>query len=134
MSVSRQALSQQLESLPAHLFIKLFEQVIERLVAKKSRNEIAPVWASVVEEFGAVWIADASTLEAVKKHLGQLQQKTGAVLGGKMLMVVEAFNHRPVAAFFDADAKRNETNWWGEIQIAPTSGWFTDYRYGLLWV
>jgi hypothetical protein len=136
MSVSRQALSQRLESLPAHLFVKLFEQVIERLAAKKKRNEIAPLWASIAQEFGAVWIADASTLEAVKKHLGQLQQKTGAVLGGKMLMVVEAFSHRPVAAFFDADAKRNETNWWGEIQMRlPVGGLLiTDMGfYGFEW-
>ncbi|WP_442854718.1 hypothetical protein [Fischerella sp. PCC 9605] len=120
ISVSRQATTNRLESLPAHLLLKLFEQVIERLAAKKNRNEVAPMWASVASRFGAVWIADASTLEAVKKHLGQLQQKTGAVLGGKMLMVVEAFSHRPVAAFFDADAKRNETKWWQEItQLLP---------------
>ncbi|MHC5756630.1 transposase [Nostoc sp.] len=68
MSVSRQALSQRLESLPAQLFIKLFEQVVERLAAKKNPTEISPMWASVASSFGAVWIADASTLEAVKKH------------------------------------------------------------------
>jgi Transposase DDE domain len=136
MSVSRQALSQRLESLPAELFIKLFEQVVERLAVKKNRNEIRSIWASVAEEFAAVWIADASTLEAVKKHLGQLQQKTGAVLGGKMLMVVEAFSHRPVTAFFDADAKRNETKWWQEItQQLPVGGLLiTDMGfYGFEW-
>lgn len=136
MSVSRQALSQRLESLPAQLFIKLFEQVVERLAAKKNPTEISPMWASVASSFGAVWIADASTLEAVKKHLGQLQEKTGAVLGGKMLMVVEAFSHRPVAAFFDADAKRNETKWWQELQMRlPVGGLLiTDMGfYGFEW-
>ncbi|MHC5851550.1 IS4 family transposase [Nostoc sp.] len=136
MSVSRQALSQRLESLPAQLFIKLFEQVVERLAAKKNPTEISPMWVSVASSFGAVWIADASTLEAVKKHLGQLQEKTGAVLGGKMLMVVEAFSHRPVAAFFDADAKRNETKWWQELQMRlPVGGLLiTDMGfYGFEW-
>ncbi|QMS87334.1 hypothetical protein HUN01_06950 [Nostoc edaphicum CCNP1411] len=92
MSVSRQALSQRLESLLAQLFIKLFEQVVERLAAKKNPTEISLMWASVASSFGAVWITDASTLEAVKKHLGQLHEKTGAVLGGKMLMVLEVPN------------------------------------------
>ncbi|MEH2128608.1 IS4 family transposase [Nostoc sp.] len=136
MSVSRQALSQRLESLPAKLFVGLFEQVIERLAAKKKRTEVDPRWSSVVEEFSAVWIADASTLEAVKKHLGQLQEKTNAVLGGKMLMVVEAFSHRPVAAFFDGDAKRNETKWWQELQVRlPVGGLLiTDMGfYGFEW-
>ncbi|MDZ7992054.1 MAG: transposase [Nostoc sp. EspVER01] len=118
------------------MFIKLFEQVVERLAAKKNPTEISPMWASVASSFGAVWIADASTLEAVKKHLGQLQEKTGAVLGGKMLMVVEAFSHRPVAAFFDADAKHNETKWWQELQMRlPVGGLLiTDMGfYGFEW-
>jgi len=136
MSVSRQALSQRLGSLPAHLFIGLFEQVIERLAVKNNSAEVAPMWAAVASKFCAVWIADASTLEAVKKHLGQLQEKTGAVLGGKMLMVVEAFTHRPVAALFDADGKRNETKWWQELtQRLPVGGLLiTDMGfYGFEW-
>jgi Transposase DDE domain len=123
MHVSRQALSQRLGSLPAHLFIGLFEQVIERLAVKNNSAEIAPMWASVASKFSVVWIADASTLEAVKKHLGQLQEKTGAVLAGKMLMVVEAFTHRPVALWYDVDNKRNETKWWPELlERLPTGG------------
>jgi hypothetical protein len=37
----------------------------------------------VAEKFSVVWIADASTLEAMKKHFGQLQEKIGSVLAGK---------------------------------------------------
>ncbi|MEH1956796.1 MAG: IS4 family transposase, partial [Nostoc sp.] len=110
--VSKQALSQRLNSLPATLFAKLFEQVIERLAVKRSVRELAPAWSSVAQRFTAIWIGDASTLEAMKKHFGQLQEKTGAVLAGKMLMVVEAFTHTPVAIWYDADAKMNETRWW----------------------
>lgn len=110
--VSKQALSQRLNSLPANVFALLWEQVMERLAAKRNTRQLAPVWTSVAEKFPAVWIADASTLEAMKKHFGQLQEKTSAVLAGKMLMVVEAFTHRPVAVWYDADAKRHETNWW----------------------
>ncbi|MGV0103223.1 hypothetical protein NSTCB13_01806 [Nostoc sp. DSM 114160] len=42
--VSKQALSQRLNSLPAHLFALVFEQVIERLSAKRSARELAPAW------------------------------------------------------------------------------------------
>ncbi|BDI19741.1 hypothetical protein ANSO36C_55430 [Nostoc cf. commune SO-36] len=48
--VSKQALSQRLNSLPAHLFAKLFEQVIERLAVKRSARELAPAWSSVAHE------------------------------------------------------------------------------------
>lgn len=110
--VSKQALSQRLNSLPAHLFGKLCEQVMATLAAKRSARELAPAWTSVAAKFPAIWIGDASTLEAVKKHFGQLQEKTGSVLAGKMLMVVEAFTHTPVAVWYEADAKKNETLWW----------------------
>ncbi|WP_373462111.1 MULTISPECIES: hypothetical protein [unclassified Calothrix] len=47
MQVSRQALSQRLESLPAQLFIKLFEQVIERLAAKNKQVGLSVVSPSL---------------------------------------------------------------------------------------
>ncbi|MEH1818577.1 MAG: hypothetical protein V7L31_05650 [Nostoc sp.] len=54
MSVSRQALSQRLESLPAELFVKLFEQLIQRIATKKKTTEVAPMWTSVANSFSAV--------------------------------------------------------------------------------
>lgn len=121
--VSKQALSQRLNSLPAGLFAQVFEQVIERIAAKNTQQKLCPTWSSVSEKFSAVWIADASTLEAMKKHFGQLQQKAGAVLAGKMVMVVEAFTHRPVRVWYDPVAKRNETNWWSSLaECLPVGG------------
>lgn len=112
MQVSKQALSQRLNSLPSHLFLKLFEQVIERIAIKNRTKQLTHKWAPVAQKFSAVWIADASTLEAIKKHLGQLQEKTGKLLAGKILMVVEAFTHCPVAVWYDTNPNCNETTWW----------------------
>ncbi|MDH6057269.1 transposase [Chrysosporum ovalisporum APH033B] len=45
------------------------------------------------------------------------------MLAGKMLMVVEAFAHTPVAAWYDADGKINETRWWqGLLEPLPHGG------------
>jgi hypothetical protein len=63
----------------------VFEQVIESIAAKNTPQKLCPTWSSVAEKFSAVWIADASTLEAMKKHFGQLQQKAGSVLAGKLI-------------------------------------------------
>jgi Transposase DDE domain len=123
LSVSRQALSQRLESLPASLFAQLFEQVVERLTPPERTTVVRPEWAGVARQFGAVWIADASTLEALKKHFGQLQDTVGCSLGGKMLMAVEAFSHRPVAAWYTTDANTNETHWWTALlERLPVGG------------
>lgn len=70
-----------------------------------------------------VWTADASTLEALQKHFAQLQAQAGSVLAGKMMMVVEAFTHHPVALWYTSDAKANETQWWSALlERMPPAG------------
>lgn len=123
VKVTRQALSQRLNSLPAHLFADLFEQVVERLSRQPDKSVVPSAWAKVKQEFGAVWIADASTLEALQKHFGQLRQMSGTVLAGKMLMAVDAFTHCPVAAWYEAHPSTNETHWWSALtERLPVGG------------
>ena len=38
-------------------------------------------------------IVDGSTLEALRKKTAVLQRREGLVLGGKMMVIVEAFSH-----------------------------------------
>jgi len=39
---------------------------------------------------------DGSTLEALRKKTQVLRERQGLVLGGKMMVMVEAFRHRPL--------------------------------------
>ena len=107
LKVTKQALSKRLATLPAQLFAQLFEQVIDRMQATQANLPIAVGWESVRHKFTAVWIADGSTLEALKKKLKTLQEQA-TPLAGKMMMVVEAFHHRPVATWYTTDAKAND--------------------------
>lgn len=105
--VSKQALSKRLSSLPAQLFASVFEQVMQRIRAKNLLTPVTAEWAGISENFAAVWIADGSTLEELRHHLKVLRDK-GTVLAGKMMMLVEAFNHRPVATWYTEDAAAND--------------------------
>lgn len=108
-SVSKQALSNRLRTMPATLFAQLFEQVLGRL----QQSQPGPVpsrWQPVVQQFGAVWCADGSTLEAVARKLDSLKPQASR-LGGKMMMMVEAFSCRPVAAWYSADARAHDQQW-----------------------
>jgi hypothetical protein len=60
------------------------------------------------ENFQAVWIADGSTLEELRRKLKALRDKPDTVLAGKMMMVVEAFSHRPVASWYTDAPKAND--------------------------
>jgi hypothetical protein len=107
LKVSKQALSKRLGTLPAQLMAQVFEQVIDRMHSSQTNLPVPRGWESVHQNFSALWIADGSTLEALRRKLKALQEKT-TVLGGKMMIVVEAFNHRPIAAWYDSDAKVND--------------------------
>lgn len=110
LNVTKQALSKRLTTLPAQLFAQVFEQVMERMQATQANLPVAIGWESVQRNFTAVWIADGSTLEALKKKLQALQQQA-TPLAGKMMMVVEAFHHHPVATWYSEKATANDKTW-----------------------
>jgi hypothetical protein len=107
ISVSKQALCKRLRELPASLFASVFEQVMDRIRSSSSAQSIPENWQKVAQNFPEIWIADGSTLEELRKKLKGLSEG-GTVLGGKMMMVVEAFTHNPVATWYDEDAKVND--------------------------
>lgn len=107
MKVSKQALSKRLGTLPAQLMAQVFEQVIDRMHSSQTNLPVPRGWESVHQNFSALWIADGSTEDTLRRKLKALQEKT-TVLGGKMMIVVEAFNHRPIAAWYNSDAKVND--------------------------
>lgn len=117
--VSVTALSKRFEKLPAELFATLFEQMVaaqaERRLNRVPSAESEPPAGSAAQRLTAIakvytclWIADASTLERVRKTTTDLRQITGAVLGGKLLMIVDALRHLPVVALFETEAGANE--------------------------
>jgi len=108
--VSRQALDKRFEKMPASLFAGLFQQVVLRISQGASAPQslmLAPQDQGVLETFSAVWIADGSTLEALRKHLDSLKQAS-VPLGGKILLLVQAFGHQPLAVFYTEDAKADD--------------------------
>ncbi|WP_052304628.1 hypothetical protein [Nostoc punctiforme] len=96
--------------LPAELFAQVFEQVIEKIQATPSVSKIPLQWQPIYQKFGAVWIADGSTLEELRKKLKALsEQKT--VLAGKIMMMVEAFTNVPIKIWYTQDSKANHPDW-----------------------
>jgi hypothetical protein len=131
-TVSLTALSKRFERLPAALFATLFEQLVaqqaeQRRTAEMSRAETAAGssrhrLALLQKIYTCLWIADASTLERLRKTTTTLRQHSAAVLGGKLLMIVEALTHLPVQAFFEEDAKANEKRFCERILAALPLG------------
>lgn len=90
--VSRQALSKRLRAIPARLFAQMYEEALQRLRAQP-RGRLTPT--DLRARFGVVWLADGSTLEALRRKLKAWRGQTLTPLGGKMLAVVDAYTRCP---------------------------------------
>jgi hypothetical protein len=125
LAVSRQALWKRLNCLPVELFARLFNQVVWA-IGQRSKGRALPApcaaLAGVAERFGSVWIADGSTLEALQKKLRQLRSAP-LKLGGKILMVVDAWSRQPIQSFYTVQARANDKTF-GEqlLQQLPMGG------------
>jgi len=118
--VSRQALSQRLRVLPAQLFVQLYEEALERLHA--TRTIELPAAGSLQARFPALWAADGSALEALRRKLKELRQ-TKTPLGGKMLAVVDLYTRRPQQTWYTAHSQANDKTFGAQVREAlPVGG------------
>ena len=80
--------------------------------------------------FPLIAIVDGSTLEALRKKTQVLREREGLVLGGKMMVMVEAFSHRPLWQLYTEDAAANDKRFAAEIlAVLPLGG-----CWSLIWV
>ena len=112
------AISKRLKTLPIELFAQIFQQVMERINNRQPQNQAVPVnWQPVYQRFTVIWIADGSTLEALRSRSVSQRRKLKALkqqektLAGKIMMVVEAFTHRPVTTWYTHNSKANDKTW-----------------------
>lgn len=138
--VSVQALTKRLDVLPAAVMGQLFTEVCVRLQAQGPPPLPHPRWAPVREACSLIAIVDGSTLEALRKKTQVLRECQDLVLGGKMMVMVEAFSHRPLWQLYTEDAAANDKRFAAEILAAlPVGGllvfdlgffsflWFDDF-------
>jgi hypothetical protein len=140
LQVSPQAITKRLDVLPAAVMGQLFAEVCTRVQAQSPPPLPHPRWAPVRERFPLLAIGDGSTLEALRKKTAVLRERTGLVLAGKMMVLVEAFSHRPLWQVYTEDAAANDKRFAAEILAAlPVGGllvfdlgffsflWFDDF-------
>lgn len=122
IEVSAQAISKRLQTLPIKLFTQIFEQVIARIQLQTQLTAISSDWQPVSQRFTAIWIADGSTLEALRRKLKALKD-TDKTVAGKIMMVVAAFTHQPVATWYTTNSKANDKTWCDQLlERLPVGG------------
>jgi hypothetical protein len=136
LRVSPQALTKRLDALPAAVMGQLFAEVCTRWQAQVSAALPHPSWAPVRVHFPQVAIVDGSTLEALRQKTQGLRERTGLVLAGKLMVLVDAFSHDPLWQLSTEDAAANDTRFAAEILAAVPPGALVVFDLGffsLLW-
>ena len=119
ISVSKQALSKRLAQLPSALFARLFDEALAQVSPSPLPEQGGSADSS--SNFTCVWLADGSTLEALRRKLKELKQQPNP-LAGKMLMIVEALTRRPVKAFYSERAQTNDKAFSDQVIDAVPAG------------
>jgi hypothetical protein len=104
--VSVEAVSKRLRVLPVSLFSDLFASLMPQMHG--TTRVLSEVWQPVRERFSAVWIADGSTLEELRRQLKVLRDEPKTILAGKMMAVVELWTHRPLKLAYTPNPKAND--------------------------
>jgi hypothetical protein len=141
LQVSEQAIAKRLDTLPASAFAAVFTDVSARLQAQPSPQMPGlERWTEVQARFPRIAMVDGSTLEAIRKKTQMLRVQSGLVLAGRMMVMVEAFTHRPLWQLYTEDAAANDKRFASEIlAVVPFGGllvfdlgffsflWFDDF-------
>jgi hypothetical protein len=123
LQVSEQAIAKRLDTLPASALAAVFTEVSARLQAQPP-PQIPGLerWTEVRTQFPCIAMVDGSTLEALRKKTQTLQAQPGLVLAGRMMVMVEAFTHRPLWQLYTEDAAANDKRFAPEILAAVPRG------------
>ncbi len=131
LSVTKQAVSQRLQSLPAALFAQLFNEAVERLGEQPAVQVPVPEeLRDVAAKFPACYVTDGSTLEALRKKLDELKADAGTPLGGKMLCVLDLFTRRPHRAWYSESAQTADQRFGERILAAMVEGSLVTFDLG----
>jgi Transposase DDE domain len=123
LTVSQQALSKRFLEFPVSLFERVFMELLPLLRRGWYNRHQRPLPTSVAwsrQRFERLWVVDGSTLEALFRHLGSLQDAPVA-LAGKIYVIVDLLTHLPVTIRFEENPYCSDpTLWdWLKQQVLP---------------
>lgn len=115
--VSQQALSQRLTSLPSDLFLQVLLDVLPKAQERWLQRErpISPELLWAAERYRAVLAVDGSTLDALIRKIGLLQDLPDHPLAGRMTALLNLCTRLPEKLWYEPDPNRHDQGFWPEI-------------------
>jgi len=108
VKVSQQSLSERFLVFPYQLFEQVYKVLLPDLQMRWEKRQRRPLPAAIRtarQHFDQVWVADGSTLEALFRKLGSLEDVPPGKLAGKMCLVIDLVRQLPVEIWFSEQAQ-----------------------------
>jgi hypothetical protein len=124
VEVSEQALSLRLRVFPAALFREVFLALLPTLLERERLRQrpLPPELAWARDHFRAVLTADGSTLDALLRQIGLLQDRPDTPLAGRITAVLDLCSRLPRQIWYEADALAHDQRHWPQIRSAVPHG------------
>jgi hypothetical protein len=116
--LSQQALATRLRMLPAELFLRVLLDILpvfKRRSLERSRplpGEIA--WAK--ERYSQVLVCDGSTLDALLRKVGLLQEAATHPLAGRMLALLDLVTRLPLHVWYEEDEQAHDQSFLPKVR------------------
>lgn len=132
--VSQQALSQRLTSLPAVLFLRVLRAVLPVMRDRWMQRErpLPPELLWAAERYRAVLAVDGSTLDALIRKIGLLQDLPEHPLAGRMTALLDLCMRLPDQLWYESDPKAHDQRLWPEIVSVLKAGTLLIFDLGYL--
>jgi hypothetical protein len=124
MPVSQQAVCERLRTLPAELFERILADVLVQMEARWQKRErpLPPEIAWAQKRYTDVLVHDGSTLDALLRKVGLLQESETNPLAGRMTALLSLVSRLPRRVWYEADAQAHDQRFWPQILAALPAG------------
>ena len=118
--VSQQAFSQRLTSLPSELFLNILLSVLPQMHRRwrERQRPVPPEIAWALERYSEVQAVDGSTLDALIRKIGLLQDLPQNPLAGKITALLNLGSRLPSQIWYASDPKAHDQRFWPQILAA----------------
>jgi hypothetical protein len=132
--ISAQAVLERMNTLPADLFYRMMTEILPQMQEKAQirTRPLPPAVAYAQQHFAHIWSVDGSALDNLLKKTGLLQEKSGAVLAGKMTTIVDIITQVPAHIWYKENAQAHDQSFWEEIMAVLTAGTLLLFDKGLI--
>ncbi len=122
--VSQQALSQRLTTLPSDLFLKILMTILPLMQGRwtERKRPLPPELAWAQEHYTETQAVDGSTLDALIRKIGLLEDCPQNPLAGKMTALLNLCSRLPTHLWYEADARLHDQRFWPRIQAVLKTG------------